>query len=108
MTLEEKPLTAHDIRNAVKKLKENSDAQKEDEQKRSLKDFSKLTDFYKKIEECTDFEEKFGMLYMVNGLAQGKFLIVPPQLYEKGRKELKEKWCLPDEILDNIYKSNNL
>jgi hypothetical protein len=70
-------LTAKDMASAYRKLNEASERQRQEQYDRSLKDHSKLNEFYKRI------GDDLGFVQVVQGLANGLVLVLPTVLYKE-------------------------
>lgn len=104
----ENTLTIEHIRNAIKKLEEVSDNDRKIKEERRLKDWSKMADFYKEVENSNlPVDEKINIIYVIDMLAQGYYLVLGEYTYDLTEEYLK-KLKVPQEVIDNIYKSQNL
>ena len=106
--MKEETLTIEHIKKAIQTLKDNSENDRKFREERSLKDFTKLNPFFEELRKSDMSSRKQAELrYVIEMLAQGYYLVMGEKLHELAEKELV-KLKVPQEIIDNIYKSVNL
>lgn len=102
-------ITDDTIRKVVKMLKESDRFEKEQREKRRLKDYSKMAEFHKRLKESDmPLGEKMELGETIEMLAQGYYLILGEKFRNDVVPELREKWAVPEEVIANIFVSPHL